>query len=244
MAKVVVNGIVEEELFTLGALGVVFVAAVIANVDIVAVLVYSKGKFIGEKIFVALCAKQIFVSETTRTDIRTVIDKSHPASVEVFLTMLAEAVIFVETTFAHVDTLAVAINDFPSFGTIIFAFLAELATVVIAILAEKFRRNFVGAGNAQPVCSDIENFKVMGVVLPDRNFSVKVRVNPIAIATKATTASDVNVMFVATVFFRLPEVRDAFEFGKFTLNQIAIKFGFSLSPASTAISVVESTLKK
>ena len=60
--------------------------------------------------------------------------------------------------------------------------------------------------------------------MPDRNFGVKVRVNPIAITAKTITTSDVNTMFVATVFFGLPEVRNALKFGKFTLNQIAIKF--------------------
>ena len=97
-------------------------------------------------------------------------DNSHLAFVVVFLAMLAEAVIFVETTFAHVDTLAVAINDFPSFGAVVFTFLAELATIVIAILTEKFRRNFVGAGNAQPVGTYIENLVVLLMVSADRNF--------------------------------------------------------------------------
>ena len=46
-----------EELFTFGTLRVVLIAAVIANVDIVAVLVDSKGNFVSAEIFVALIAE-------------------------------------------------------------------------------------------------------------------------------------------------------------------------------------------
>ena len=59
------------------------------------------------------------------------------AFVIVFLAMLAEAVIFVETTFAHVDTLAVPINDFPSFRSIIFALLTEFVVVVVTVFAKE-----------------------------------------------------------------------------------------------------------
>ena len=64
-AKVADNGIVVEELFALRTLSVVLIAAVVANVDTVTVSVDSEGNFICEKIFVALCAKQIFIRETT-----------------------------------------------------------------------------------------------------------------------------------------------------------------------------------
>lgn len=60
--------------------------------------------------------------------------------------MLAKAVIFVETTFADVDTLAVAIDNVPRFGAKIFALLTEFATVMLAILAEgiSYRRGTGG----------------------------------------------------------------------------------------------------
>ena len=213
VANIAVNRIVVEELFTFRAPSVVLIAAVIANINVIAVFIDSEGNFIGEKIFIALSAKQIFLLKATGANVRAVVDKGHPASVVIFLTMLAEAVIFVETTFAHVDTLAVAINDFPRLGAVVFTFLAELVTVMLAILTEKFRRNFVGAGNAKPICSNIENFKVMGVVLADRNFSVEVGMNPIAITTKATATSNMNIKFIAAIFFSLPQVRNVFEFG-------------------------------
>ena len=140
-------------------------------------------------------------------------DHSHLAFIMVFLAVLTEAVIFVQTAFADVNMLAVAIDNFPCFGAIIFAIMAELATIVIAILTEKFRRNFVGTRNAKTICSNIENFKVMGVVLANGNFSVEVGVRPVRITTKATATSNMNIKFVATIFFGLPEVRNVFEFG-------------------------------
>ena len=51
-------------------------------------------------------------------------------------------------------------------------------------------------------------------------------------------------MFITAIFFGLPEVRDAFEFGKFALNQIAVKFRLSLSTASAAMSILKATLKQ
>ena len=233
-----------EKLFALRTLRVVIIAAVITNINVIAILVDSKRNFISEEIFVALCAKQIFVSKATRTDIGTVVDKSHPASVVIFMTMLAEAVIFVETTFADVYTLAVAINDFPSFGTIILALLAELAAIVIAIVTEKFGRNFVGAGNTQSVGANIENLVVVLMVLTNGNFSVEVWMNPVRISAEAVPASDTNVMFVAAIFFSLPEIWNSFKLRKFTLNKVTIKFRFSLSPTGTAARVVKSTLKQ
>jgi len=230
VAKFAVDRIVVEELFALGTLSVIIIAAMIADIDVVAVLVYSKGNFIGKEIFVALCAKQVLVSKATRTDIGAVVDKSHPASVKIFLAMFTKAIILIQAVVADVDTLAMTINNLPSFRSIIFAFLAELATVVIAILAEKLRRKFVGAGNTQSVCSDIENLVVMLMVSANGNFSVEVWMNPVRISAEAVPASDTNVMFVAAIFFSLPEIWNSFKLRKFTLNKVTIKFRFNLSP--------------
>ena len=244
MANITVNRIVVEELFALGALRVVFIAARIANVDVVAVLVDSEGNFVSKEILVALCAQQVFISKTTGANIRAVVYHGHLALVVILLAMLAEAVIFIETAFADVNAFTVAIDNVPRLRAIVLALLTELATIVVTIIAKKLRRNFVGAGNAKSICADLEYLEVVSVVLPDRNFGIEVRVNPIAITTKTTTASDVNVVFVAAVFFSLPEVRNAFQSGNLTLNKVAVKFRFSLSAASTAISVVEPTLKQ
>ena len=127
--------------------------------------------------------------------------------------MLAEAVIFVETTFADVNALAVAINDFPSFGAVVFAFLTEFSIIVVAVVAKKFVRKFAGARNAKSVSPNIENLEVMSVVLANGNFGVEVWMNPVTITSKAVTASDMNAMFVTAIFFGLPEVRNALKFG-------------------------------
>jgi len=171
-------------------------------------------------------------------------DNSHLAFVVVFLAMLAEAVIFVETTFAHVDTLAVAINDFPGFGTIIFTFLAELATIVIAILTEKFRRNFVGARNAQAVSSDGKSLEIVEVILVDRNFRAEIRNFPILVAAEAVVRINVNVPLVADVVFGLPKVRNFLKLGNLTLDKVAIQDGVFLMPASAAVGFVETALEQ
>ena len=57
MAKFAVDRIVVEELFALGTLSVIIIAAMIANVDAIAVGVDSERNFIGKKVFVALIAE-------------------------------------------------------------------------------------------------------------------------------------------------------------------------------------------
>ena len=160
------------------------------------------------------------------------------------MAVIAEAIIFVETTFTHVDTLAVTVENFPSFRSIILALLTEFAVVVVAIVTEKLVRKFTGAGNTKSVGADIENLEVVLMVSANRNFGVEVGVAPVAITAKATAASDVNAMVVTAIFFGLPEIRNALKRGKFTLNQIPVEFRFSLSPTGAAVSVIESTLEQ
>ena len=57
MAKFVVDRIVVEEAFTLDALRVVVVAAIVANINVISVLVDSKGNVVGREVFVTLRAK-------------------------------------------------------------------------------------------------------------------------------------------------------------------------------------------
>ena len=222
-AKVADNGIVVEELFTLDALRVVVVAAIVANINVIAVGVDSEGNVLGREIFVAFRAKQVFVVKTTRANVRTVVNNGHLSFIEVLFTMLAEAIVLVQAVFADVNALAVAINDFPSFGAKILALLTEFGTV-IAVVAEKPFGKFAGAGNTQSVCSDLENLIVVLMVSANGNFSLEVGMMPISITAEAVPASDTNVMFVAAIFFGLPEIWNSFKLRKFTLNQITIKF--------------------
>ena len=125
-----------EELFALGALRVVIIAARIANIDVIAIRINSERNFIGEEIFVALVAQQVLLVKAMRANIGTVVDKGHLVSIKIFLTMLAKAIVLVQAVVADVNALAVPINDFPSFGTIILALLSEFGSVV-AVVAEK-----------------------------------------------------------------------------------------------------------
>ena len=232
-----------EKLFALRTLRVVIIAAVITNINVIAVLVYSKGNFISKEIFITFVAEQVFIGKATGANIGAVVNHSHLAFVVVLLAVLTEAVILVQAMVAYLDTFAVTVENFPSFRRIIFAFLTEFAAIVIAIVTEKFRRNFVGAGNAQPVGADIENLVVVLMVVANGNFGVEVWMNPVRISAEAVPASDMNVMFVAAIFFSLPEIWNSFKLRKFTLDKVTIKFRFSLSPTGTAMSVVKATLK-
>ena len=150
MANIAVNGIVVEEAFTLGALGVVVIAAIVANINVITVGVDSEGNVISRKVFVALRAKQIFVVKATRANVGAVVHHGHLPFVVIFFAMLAKAIVFVQAMFTDVDALAVPINDFPSFGAIVLALLAEFG-LVVAVVAEKFGRKFAGASNAKSI---------------------------------------------------------------------------------------------
>lgn len=169
---------------------------------------------------------------------------SHLAFVVVFFAMFAKTVVFVKAMVADLNAFTVAVEDFPSFRRIIFAFLTEFAIIVVAVVAKKFVRKFAGARNAKSVSTNIENLEVVGTVLPNGNFGVEVWMNPVTITAKAVTARDMNGMFIATIFFGLPEIRNAFKLRKFALNKVAIKLGFGLSSTSAAVSIVESALKQ
>ena len=209
-----------EKLVALSAPTVMIVAAVIANVDAIAVGVDSEGNFIGEEIFVALVAQQVLLVKAMRANIGAVMNHSHLAFIEVLFAMLAKAVVFVQAMFTDVNAFAMTVNDFPRAK--ILALLAEFGFVV-AVVAEQFGRKFASTGNAKPIGADLEDLEIVGMVLADRNLGVEVGVNPITISAEAVTASDTNVVFVAAVFFGFPEIGDAFKFGKFALNKVAIK---------------------
>ena len=142
------------------------------------------------------------------------------------------------------NKLPMSVNNVPSFRSIIFALLTEFATIVIAIVTEKFGREFASARNAKSVSANIENLEVVLMVSANRNFGVEVWVRPVCVSAKAVTARDMNGIFITTIFFSLPEVRNALKLGNFPLNQIAIKFGFGLSSTGASISVREATLKQ
>lgn len=156
------------------------------NKDIIAVSFDSEGNVIGRK---------VFIGKATGANVGTVVNDSHLSFVEILFAMLAKAIVLIQAVIAYVNALAVAINDFPSFGTIILAFLAEFGIVV----------------------ADLE---IIGMVLTDRNLCVKIGVNPVRVSAKTIAARDTNVKFVAAVFLSLPEIGNALKLGNFALSNL------------------------
>ena len=213
-----------EKLFALSAPTVVFVAAVVANVDAIAVGVDSEGNFIGEEIFIALVAQQVLVVKTAGTNIGAVVNNGHLAFVEVIFAVLAKAIVLVQAVVADLNALAVTIDNLPRLGAKVLALLAEFFFIRVAVVADEPVGKFAGTRNAQPVSPDLENLEVMSVVLANGNFGVEFGMNPVDITAEAVAAHDLNTVFVAAVFFGLPEIGNAFKLGEFALNQISIKF--------------------
>ena len=95
VANITVNRIVVEESFTFGTPSIMFIAARIANINIIAVYINSKRNFISKEIFITFVAEQVFISKATGADIGAVMNHSHLAFVMVFLAVLTEAVVFI-----------------------------------------------------------------------------------------------------------------------------------------------------
>ena len=213
-------------------------ATSLAKEKCIAVSIYDLREFAAKEIFIAFIAHGIIFVDTLRANTGTITGNSKRLPWIIFVAVFAKTIVFVQTAFTNANNFAAMIENFPRFRSIIFALLTKFAVIVIAIVAEESVGNFVTAGNTQAVSSDSKNFEVMNVVVANGNLSVKVGVRPVGITSKTVTAGDVNAVFISTVFFSLPEVGNAFKFGEFALNQIAIKFGFSLSTASAAVSVI------
>ena len=62
------------------------------------------------------------------------------------------------------------------------------------------------------------------MIFANGDFGVEFRVRPVGIAAKTTPYVNVNVAFVAAIFFSEPKIGHVFEFGNFTLNEVAIEF--------------------
>lgn len=212
--------------------------ASLANENCIAVSIYDLREFAAKEIFIARIAHGIILVDTLRANTGTGTGNSKRITRIISMAVLTKTIMFVKTAFTNANNFAAMIENFPRFRSIIFAFLTKFAVIVIAIVAEESVGNFVTAGNTQAVSSDSKNFKVMNVIVANGNFSVKVGVRPVSITAKTVTARDMNAVFISTIFFCLPEIGNAFKFGEFALNQVPVEFGFSLSTASSAVSVI------
>ena len=69
--------VVVEKFFTVIALGVKFIAAMVANINVNAVRIDGKRNLVGEEIFVANFTENIIFFEATRADKSSVMNGSH-----------------------------------------------------------------------------------------------------------------------------------------------------------------------
>ena len=162
----------------------------------------------------------------------------------IFLATLAKAVVLVQAVGANINALTVAVNHVESFAAMFLALLTEFVFVRVATGTVETFGSFIAAGNAQAISTDLKRLEVVSMIGANRNFSIEVGVAPISIPAKALALAKVDAVFVAAIFFGLPEIGDAFKLGKFALNKVAIKLGFGLSPTSAAARVVKAALKQ
>ena len=62
------------------------------------------------------------------------------------------------------------------------------------------------------------------MIFANRDFCVKVGMRPVGIVAEAVAAGNVNVALVAAIFLCEPKIGSVFKFGKFALNEVAVKF--------------------
>ena len=196
------------------------------------------------KIFVANVAKHEVIFDAMGTNVRAVAGLENLCDGVIFFAVFAKTIMAVEAVLANLNAFAVAVDDFPRFGVILVAVLAKLVFVGVAAVAIKPAGNFVAATNTQAVSPDLEDFEAVEMIFANGDFGVKVGMRPVGIAAEAVSTGNVNVAFVAAVFLGNSEIGNVFKLGKFTLNEVAVKFGFSLRTASAAACFIQPTLKQ
>ena len=221
--QTVLNQVGVNEIAAVGAGDEMFFAAVAADKNVVAVGVNGRFNFVGVKIFVAKVAKHEVIFDAMGTNVRAVAGLENLCNGAILFAVFAKAVMIVEAVLADVNSFAVAVDDFPRFGTRFVAVLAKLVSVGDTAVAVQSAGNFVAATNAQPVSPDLEDFEVVEMIFANRDFRVEFGVWPVGIAAEAVAGVNVNVAFVAAVLFGEPKIGSVFEFGKFALNEVAIK---------------------
>ena len=212
-----------NEIAAIGASAEMFVAAVAADKNVVAVGVKRRVNFVGVKVLVANVAKHEVIFDAMGTNVRAVAGLENLCDGAILFAVFAKAIVMIEAVLADVNALAVTVNDFPRFGTGVVALLAVFVFVGVAAVAIKPAGNFVATANAQAVSPDIEDFEIVEMIFANGDFRVKVGMRPIRIAAEAVAGVNVNVAFVVAVLFGEPKIGSVFEFGKFTLNEVAIK---------------------
>ena len=165
-------------------------SASLANEKCIAVSIYDLREFAAKEIFIAFITNGIIFIDTLRANMGTITGNSKRIPWIIFVAVFAKTIVFVQTAFTNANNFAAMIENFPCFRSIIFAFLTKFAVIVIAIVAEESVGNFIAAGNTQTISSYGKSLKIVGMVVANGNFSVKVGVRPVRISSKAITAGD------------------------------------------------------
>ena len=212
-----------NEIAAVGASTEAFFAAVAADKNVVAVGVKRRFNFVGVAIFVANVAKQVIAFNAMLANEVAVAGFDDLLDGAIFLAVFAKTIVAVEAVLANLNAFAVAVDDFPRFGTGVVALLAKLVFVGVAAVAIKPAGNFVAATNTQAVSPDLEDFEVVEMIFANGDFGVKVGMRPVGIPAEAVAAGNVNVAFVAAIFLCEPKIGSVFKFREFALNEVAIK---------------------
>ena len=114
-AKFVLEQIHVNEFIAIRARIVMIFAALTTNVNSIAISVNRGNNFVSGKVFVALVTKQVFVFEARGANPRTVARFNDLFSWVVFFAEFAKAIVVVEAMFADLNSLTMAVYDFPSF---------------------------------------------------------------------------------------------------------------------------------
>ena len=98
-----------------GASTEAFFAAVAADKNVVSVGINGRFNFVGVEIFVAKVAKHEVIFDAMGTNVRAVADLENLCDGAILFAMFAKAVMRVEAVLADVNSLAVTVDDFPTF---------------------------------------------------------------------------------------------------------------------------------
>jgi len=223
VAAYAVHGLIVAALAAMPAPFVIIVAAVIADHNLVTVLVVSVLHVTLVMKFAALGAFAAIFFEAVRADVGTV-DARHVTARIVFVAMATKLIAVFKASVANVDAVAVFVDDVSCTVATTTTFVANFAISGIAVFAVKVFGNFFAAANAKTVDAHGKSFEVVKVTVVNGNRRSKVGERPILVTAVAVAGVDVNATAVVEVSIAVPNVGNSFKQGYFTLNDVEVKF--------------------
>ena len=222
---------------------VIIIHAIVADINLTTAVV-SQVHILPAVIFAALLTLLVILGETAVTNISTV-DVIHAIIRVIFAADIAVGVVLIAATLANPNPLAARVANIEQLLLVFLAIVTHLRVPVfrVAILAVNAVTGFAAAHYAKPPGSNIERVRILVKINSGADVSVKVRVGPVVIPAKAL--SDANqIAPISGGRGGFPQVRDIFEGGDFTLNQIAVQFGIFRSSVNASRRVVHPALQK